>query len=245
MAAMENFVEHLNAVLADVPGVRWLSLKCSVQPWVVAAVGTFGICSFLLWGFIGSLLCTVIAVLYPMYGSFKALEEGQHEQVQLWLTYWTTYAALALVESAFTMILMWVPFYSIFRIATLFWLYLPATGGAKIVYSWVIAPLLRRYSPQIDAVLAKSAEEVKETLGTAKELRRTLQQAAVDNAMYVGQNIGFEDLIKQELTKTANARLSSKGELTPGGSRARVASPSARFPSAPMPTSAENKENSC
>jgi receptor expression-enhancing protein 5/6 len=235
---MESTVERLNDVLVDVPVVRWLSQKCSVQPWVVATVGTFGICSFVLWGFVGELLCTITAVLYPMYGSFKALE-AEPEQVQLWLTYWVTYAALMLLESSFKAILSWLPFYTFFRIAMLLWLYLPATRGAQSVYRWVVAPVLRRYSPQIDAILAKSAEEVRGTLGSAKEIRQTLQQAAVDSAKYMGHNIGVEELIKQELTKTANARLSRGGELTPVGSRARVASPTARCPAAPMPRCTE------
>lgn len=263
---LEERIYSANSSLADVRSVRWVADKAGLQPVVVAALGMFWICGFLLWGFTGEFVCTVVGLLYPMYGSFKALEGGQHEEVQQWMQYWTTYAALSLSEHVFYRVLAWVPFYHILRILAVLWLFHPSTQGASMVYSWVLAPALRLYSPRIDAALARSAEEVRDTLGS--EIVRTtsgvLRKAAVAGAGYMAQqrcasastpkthDLGMEDLMIKELSRTASLKPNQAAcektvaVETPNysGARARVSSPVPRFShGVPPPRQFENKEN--
>jgi len=248
----QDHLQGINSSLADVVAVRWIADKFGIQPWVVAAACISWTCGFLLWGFTGELVCTIVATLYPMYASFKALEDRESEkdeEVFRWLRYWTTYAALSLGELVSYRMLVWMPFYHLLRILVVIWLFLPATRGADKVYNWVVRPLLSRYSPRIDAALARSADEVRGTLGAAagcagaSEIRSVLRKAAIGSAGYVARDLGMEDLMMSELTKTASAKLRQAayaGHENAGapGARARVSSPAPRF----TPVAHENKD---
>jgi receptor expression-enhancing protein 5/6 len=250
----EERLHAVNASLSDLAAVRWTAEKLGVQPWVVAGLGSCWIIGFLLWGFTGELVCTVIGLLYPTYASFKALEDEHHDEVFRWLRYWTTYSAMALSENVFYRVLAWVPFYHILRILVVLWLFLPSFQGADSVYTWVVGPVLRRYSPKIDAALARSAEEVRGTLGAAAgvantaEIRSMLRRAAASGAGYVANDLGVEDLMVQELSKAASNRLSQGAsrrspapmESPAPGARARVASPAPRYSPGNPPAAADS-----
>jgi len=239
----EEKIHSINSSLIDVAAVSWMAGKCGVQPCVIACLGVCWIAGFLLWGFTGEIVCMTAGLAYPMYASFKAVESEQHDELNQWLKYWTTYAALTLIESLFYRMLIWVPFYHLLRILIVLWLFLPSTRGADSIYSWVVGPVLRRYSPRIDAALARSAEDVRDTLGCAgaSEVREVLRNAVASGAGYVAHDLGMEDLIVNELTKAAGARLGHatnhrrSAEPCLGGARARVASPAPRCSAAPTP----------
>ncbi|CAL1161737.1 unnamed protein product [Cladocopium goreaui] len=84
-----------------------------------------------------------------------ALEDGDHDEVSSWLAYWITFAAFTLLEGASAKLMSWLPFYYVMRLALIMWLFLPATRGAQALYRWAVAPVLRRYRPQVDAALAR------------------------------------------------------------------------------------------
>lgn len=235
--------------LDESPSVRWLAQKFGVQPWTLACAGCIWACGFVLWGFTGEIVFTVASLLYPMYASFKALDDDEHQQVGGWLTYWITYAALKLCDTISYRILEWVPFYHLFRLLFLFWLFLPATNGAAWIYKLVVAPTLRSYRPHIDATLDKTADDLNNSIGSLggneqfrSALRRATVNAASASAGYV-QGLGIEDLVEQQLKKTAagfaqapphHAQDAPSGPAsgptpcrTPS-SRARVASPAPR-----------------
>lgn len=254
----EDRLQDVNTFLTDVAVVRWTAEKCGVQPWVVAGVGIAWIGGFLLWGFTGELVCTVVGLLYPMYGSFKALESQQFEEVAQWLRYWTAYAAMSLAENVFYRLLVWVPFYHLLRILVVLWLFLPLTMGANSIYAWTVGPALRRYSLRIDTMLARSAEEVRAAADAAGacEIRKVLRRSAGGCVGYLAQDC-MEDLMMKELTKTPNGRRHTVDESllsqascrkptvaeSPAGARARVSSPVSRYSPGPMPAARENKEN--
>lgn len=256
---LEEGLQKVNAALVDVAVVRWMSEKLGVQPWVVATLGCCWMMGFLLWGFTGELICTVTGLLYPTYASFKALENGQSEDVLLWLRYWTTYGALTLVDIVFYRFLVWVPFYHLMRILVVVWLFLPATLGANSIYVWVVGPVLRRYSSKIDAAIARSAEEVRGTLDAAagcagaSEIRSVLRKAAAASTGYVSQDLRMEDIMEKELAKPCYGQLSQAVHPNAAtiennafyAARARVSSPAPRCTTVQVPPAQiyENKEN--
>jgi len=191
--------------------VMWAAGRFGVEPWVVGAASLLWMVGFLLWGFTGELLCTVIGLLYPMYASFRALEDTEHGEVIEWMFYWVTYAAVTLIESVFHSLLVWVPFYHVLRLIVAVWLFMPSTRGAHSVYGWVISPILRRYRPSIDAALAKSSQEL-DGNQWSKELRSRLQDAmgaasAGDAGGNSGGGLGIDELVAEELTKAAAAHM--------------------------------------
>lgn len=66
--------------LDDCPPIHWAAEKCGIQPLAVAGAGLLWLLLFVLWGFMGELVCKVVGNLYPMYASFRALEDGDHEE---------------------------------------------------------------------------------------------------------------------------------------------------------------------
>jgi len=108
----------------------------------------------------GNALCNLVGFAYPIYASFKALKTKQTEDDAQWLTYWIVFAFFSLVESFTDFFLFWIPFYYLFKMLMLIWLYLPQTRGADVVFKRVIDPLLTKYEKQIDGGLNKTQEQI-------------------------------------------------------------------------------------
>ena len=92
----------------------------------------------------------VIAVLYPAFMSFMALESDTESMNKQWLTYWVVYGAFCIVDQFAGIILGLIPFYYFLKLAFLLWCMHPATHGATIVYDTYINPFYKEYEGQID-----------------------------------------------------------------------------------------------
>ena len=89
---------------------------------------------------------------YPLYSSFKALRSPQTSDDQFWLTYWTVFGTLALVESLVDTSFSWMPFYYIAKIVFMGWCFHPQTKGALLIYHRVLAPLFGQLQSQVEQV---------------------------------------------------------------------------------------------
>eukprot|EP00873_Tetraselmis_striata_P045940 jgi/Tetstr1/466204/TSEL_010762.t1 len=95
--------------------------------------------------------CAAVGTLYPVFESLKAVESGEgHVQ---WLTYWSVYGSLGLVEGACDGLLGWCPYYYHAKLAFLLWLILPRYYGAAQLYTTYGRPLFLRYRDRVDGVL--------------------------------------------------------------------------------------------
>jgi len=167
---------------------------------------------FLLWGFFGEFICIAAGGLYPMYASFKSLEDGDQEEVNMWLMYWVTYAVLVLAEALLYRLFCWIPFYHVMRLLLVVWL---MTRGARGAYTWLVSPILRRYRPSIDGALVRSADEIPRALAgkSNEKLRRAFGNAAAAASAHCRGNGcaeketdgmgGIQDWVAQELAKEA------------------------------------------
>lgn len=102
--------------------------------------------------------CNTVAVAYPVYSSFKAIEDKSDykEDVQ-WLTYWTIYGTISLLEFPFDRALASIPYYYHAKFALMLWLQMPQTKGAQVLYEKYWAPTLKKYQPKIDMCVEKVA----------------------------------------------------------------------------------------
>eukprot|EP00887_Chlorella_sp_A99_P000597 scaffold17.g597.t1 len=96
---------------------------------------------FKFWGALTGLASLVVGILYPTLESFKAIESKELADDTQWLSYWVVVCSLMTVEKVAWPVLMWIPLYSLFRIAALAWLALPQFQGAKLAYQ-AIRPFL-------------------------------------------------------------------------------------------------------
>jgi len=219
---MEEKFRKLNAWFAESATVQNLAGKCGLQPWVIGAAGTLWLAGFIMWALTGEVICTAIGSLYPLYASFRAVEDNSHREIKHWLVYWITYAAVMLLEGFVQRLLSWVPFYRFLRLAFVLWLFLPLTRGSKNAYKWAVRPVLRRYRPGIDQALARSQDELEGTLSGERnvEMFRAVRSAATavvrattptrrrpQQPAAPSKDLGIDDLVAKELAREAAQRI--------------------------------------
>jgi receptor expression-enhancing protein 5/6 len=108
-------------------------------------------------------LTQVIAVLYPAFMSFIALESDTAGDDKQWLTYWVVYGVFNILDQFVGFILAFIPFYYFLKLAFLLWCMHPATQGATIVYDTYILPYYNEYEGQINEIERKATDKLKET----------------------------------------------------------------------------------
>lgn len=98
------------------------------------------------------------AYLCPAYLTYKAIKKGH--QIKKWCIYWCVLGVLTSVEFMCDLVLFWLPFYRLFKILFVLYLWNPNTNGAQMLYARCLAPYLRENEARIDV----AAEEVQEWL---------------------------------------------------------------------------------
>eukprot|EP00397_Hematodinium_sp_SG-2012_P040084 GEMP01043865.1.p1 GENE.GEMP01043865.1~~GEMP01043865.1.p1 ORF type:complete len:173 (+),score=43.28 GEMP01043865.1:46-564(+) len=165
---MDNWEEsfkQLNEKCASIEPLAQAADKLGVKPIIIAAVVVSFLLGFMLFGVGGSVLVNFVGFLYPAYESFKVLEESdQVDQMRFWLKYWVVFASFTLLESCIDYILFWLPMYYMFKMVFIVWLFLPKTRGADILFTNVIAPVLRNHRHAIDSKMDEAARRVGESL---------------------------------------------------------------------------------
>ncbi|XP_076919254.1 HVA22-like protein a [Bidens hawaiensis] len=89
----------------------------------------------------------VIALVYPLYASVKAIETRSQADDQQWLTYWVLYSLITLFELTFSKLLEWFPIWPYAKLFATCWLVLPYFNGAAYVYKRFIRPFYK--NPQV------------------------------------------------------------------------------------------------
>ncbi|KAH0897482.1 hypothetical protein HID58_047050 [Brassica napus] len=82
----------------------------------------------------------LVALVYPLYASVKAIETKSLAEDEQWLTYWVLYAIISLFELIFSKLLDWFPIWPFLKLIGICWLVLPQFNGAEHVYRHFIRP---------------------------------------------------------------------------------------------------------
>ncbi|KAI7825139.1 TB2/DP1, HVA22 family-domain-containing protein, partial [Gamsiella multidivaricata] len=120
------------------------------KTYVVVGAGAF-VFLMIFFNFAGKLLSNLLGWVYPAYRSFKALETPQTDDDKQWLTYWTVYGFVSILESFTDILLYWFPFYFFLKTVFLLWLMIPSFNGAATIYNRVLRPFLVQHKSEIDA----------------------------------------------------------------------------------------------
>jgi receptor expression-enhancing protein 5/6 len=125
-------------------------------PKVTLVLGGFSFVFVLIFfNFGGQIITDLLAWVYPAYSSFKAIEQHNPSDSKQWLTYWTVFGFINVIEYFVDFVLYWFPFYYLFKTLFVLWLALPSFRGAEILYNSGLRQLLLQYSPKIDAQAAQ------------------------------------------------------------------------------------------
>ncbi|KAG5970934.1 hypothetical protein E4U58_000454 [Claviceps cyperi] len=107
------------------------------------------------------LLSSIASFLFPIFASYKALKTSDPAQLTPWLMYWVVFSICLLIESWFSFILFWIPFYGYIRLLFFLYLILPQTQGARVLYEDKIHPFLRDNEYAIDEFIASAHHRLK------------------------------------------------------------------------------------
>ncbi|KAI8810933.1 TB2/DP1, HVA22 family-domain-containing protein [Cladochytrium replicatum] len=152
----QYYLAQFDKELSKLPWAVELEKRTQVSKTYI--VGGAGIVVFILIFFNvwGDLLTDLIGFVYPAYASFKAIESSAKEDDTQWLTYWTVFGFLNLIEFFTDFILYWAPFYHTFKALFLLYLFLPQFRGASFLYTRFIRPTLIQNQSQIDSAINKA-----------------------------------------------------------------------------------------
>lgn len=84
----------------------------------------------------------IFSIIYPAYGSFKAVRNKNLKEYLKWIVYWIVYAFFTCIELITDAIMSWFPFYFEIKVIFLIWLLGPSSRGAMKMYKKCIHPVL-------------------------------------------------------------------------------------------------------
>lgn len=146
----EAYSKEIDGKLITIPWIKSISESLGCRPCYIMFGAVSLLALIVSMGYAGALICNLVGFIYPAYMSFKALETPGKSDDKQWLIYWVVYAIFNIVEAFIDIILFWVPFYYLFKLFFLFWLFLPQTTGAVILYNSIFRRLLIRFEKKID-----------------------------------------------------------------------------------------------
>eukprot|EP00906_Rhabdomonas_costata_P021032 RCo030574 len=92
----------------------------------------------------------IVGVVLPLVSGVQVLSMKPSKlDCDALLAYWISFSLLLPVELFLGSFLRWVPFYSYFRVALLFWLYSPLTRGSQMVCD----SLMQQVGDKLDILL--------------------------------------------------------------------------------------------
>lgn len=88
----------------------------------------------------GDFIIDLVGYIYPVYASIKAIETEEKDDDTQWLTYWLIFSSFKIFEGIAYPLIVFIPFYHLFKVAFLIYAYYPTTKGATVVYNSFFKP---------------------------------------------------------------------------------------------------------
>ncbi|KJH42373.1 TB2/DP1, HVA22 family [Dictyocaulus viviparus] len=115
------------------------------------AYGLMGLLAvYLIIGTFAQLICNLVGFAYPAYVSVKAVRTKKKSDDTQWLIYWCVFAVFSLVDFFASGIMRLFPFYWLFKMIFLIYLYLPQTQGANYIFFEFVNPLVTKIDKWIE-----------------------------------------------------------------------------------------------
>ncbi|KAI8851325.1 receptor accessory protein 5 [Chytridium lagenaria] len=168
MDKVNYYLAQLDKELTKIPVAVEIEKRTKVPKAYIA--GGLGAVTFILifLNFWGNFLTTIIGPL-PIFQGHRVYQQDDDRQ---WLTYWTVFGMLNILEffPTFSSTVR-IPFYYVFKAGAILYLILPQTRGATVVYNTVLRPYLLKKESSIDEGISKIRTSAVSAAGDLAEKR--------------------------------------------------------------------------
>ena len=148
-----------------------------------------------------TIITNLVGTLYPAFWTIKSIENDDLQDQKNWLTYWAVFGSFILVDMFSPIIVKFIPFYFVMKILFLIWLFMPGSGGCKIIYNLIVKKILRKYEDKIDTVVNNVGgvgdfvfnEEVNKPKNTKLNKLKKMDEMNMADAVKAAQEISKEE----------------------------------------------------
>ena len=155
---MQQRLDVINKEIERIAPIKALADKTKLPAGVFVAGPILVLVIAVVLGIGASFFTTLIGVAYPTFKSIIALESPSTDDDKQWLTYWSIFGFLVVVDEFGAFSLSYIPYYYFIKVCFLIWLFNPATQGATVLYSNVVQPVMKKYGKQIEEFIALVSE---------------------------------------------------------------------------------------
>ena len=144
----------LNNALLEYKIINKICIKLNIDPIYILLICLIPIIILLFTYF--TFTCTMIAIIYPLYKSFKTLHkksfntESEDAETIKWLSYWLVYAFINNTECIFWKFLEKIKYYNLVKFIFLILCFLPQIQLSVIIYNYITSQIFDLYGEKFE-----------------------------------------------------------------------------------------------
>lgn len=152
-SGVKSFFKSVSMDFEDFKPLVEISKKANVEPGQIVLGGFVVLLVLIFIGTADFFLTALVGIAYPSYMSFKALHFQDNDSILQWLVYWVIFGLISVGDRCLGFLLAFIPFYSLFKLLVIVWLFYPKTRGAQKLYLDYLKPALDTHREAIEKVL--------------------------------------------------------------------------------------------
>ena len=149
----------LNNALLEYKIINKICIKLNIDPIYILLICLIPIIILLFTYF--TFTCTMIAIIYPLYKSFKTLHkksfntESEDAETIKWLSYWLVYAFINNTECIFWKFLEKIKYYNLMKFIFLILCFLPQIQLSVIIYNYITSQIFDLYGEKFEKIVVE------------------------------------------------------------------------------------------
>ena len=146
-----------------------------------------------------TIITNLVGTLYPAFWTIKSIETNNLKDQKNWLTYWAVFGFFILVDMFSPIIIKFIPFYFVFKIIFLIWLFMPGSSGCTIIYNLVVKKILRKYEDELDNAVNKIKVVINENnIEQEKKNNKKLNKLKFNGEMSMAEAVKYAKEIEEK-----------------------------------------------
>ena len=150
----DSFLEKLNKYLREYKIIHKICQKLGIDPIYILIICLIPVIILLFMYF--KFTTTMIALIYPLYMSFKTLQkktftiENEEAETTRWLSYWLIYAFINNSECIFWKFLEKIKIYNLIKFIFLILCFIPRVQLSVYIYNFITSRIFDKYGEKFE-----------------------------------------------------------------------------------------------